>query len=53
VRYKSDVATLNDFLLARGKTQLSLAKLIESKYNYQKSIYYMDYILERGSKDEK
>jgi outer membrane protein TolC len=53
VRYKNSVSTLNDYLLSKSKTQLALAKLIESKYNYQKSIYYMDYILERGSKDEK
>jgi outer membrane protein TolC len=50
VRYKSDVATLNDYLLAKGKTQLSLAKLIESKYEYQKHVYYLDYLLEKGEK---
>jgi outer membrane protein TolC len=52
VRYKNGVSTLNDYLLAQSKTQLSLAKLIESKYNYQKSNYFIDYILERGSKNE-
>jgi outer membrane protein TolC len=50
VRYKSDVATLNDYLLAKSKTQLSLAKLIESKYEYQKHVYYLDYLLEKGEK---
>jgi outer membrane protein TolC len=48
VRYDSGVATINDLLLARGRTQLARAKTIESKYNYQKSIYYLDYLLERG-----
>ncbi|TET88057.1 MAG: TolC family protein [Sulfurovum sp.] len=48
VRYANDVATLNDLLLAKGKRQLAQAKLIESKYNYKKSIYYLDYLLERG-----
>ena len=48
VRYKNDVATLNDLLLAQGKRQLAQAKLIESKYNYKKSIYYIDYLLEQG-----
>ncbi|WP_373029948.1 TolC family protein [Sulfurovum sp.] len=48
VRYENDVATLNDLLLAKGKRQLADAKLIESKYNYKKSIYYLDYLLERG-----
>lgn len=48
VRYENDAATLNDLLLAKGKRQLADAKLIESKYNYKKSIYYLDYLLERG-----
>ena len=48
VRYENDAATLNDLLLAKGKKQLASAKLIESKYNYKKSIYYLDYLLERG-----
>lgn len=48
VRYENDAATLNDLLLAKGKKQLASAKRIESKYNYQKSIYYLDYLLERG-----
>ncbi len=50
VRYANSVATLNDLLLAKGKRQLAQAKLIESKYNYQKSKYYLDYLLERGVK---
>ncbi len=49
-RYKSGVSTINDLLLAKAKKQLSRAKLIESKYNYQKSLYYLDYILEQGTK---
>jgi len=48
VRYENDAATLNDLLLATGKRQLAEAKLIESKYNYKKSIYYIDYLLEQG-----
>jgi outer membrane protein TolC len=50
VRYQSDVSTLNDLLLAKAKTQTALSKLIESKYNYQKSIYNLDYLLEKGVK---
>ena len=50
VRYENDAATLNDLLLAKGKRQLAAAKLIESKYNYKKSIYYLDYLMERGVK---
>ena len=48
VRYDSDTATLNDLLLAKGKTWLAQAKVIESKYNYQKSKYYIDFLMERG-----
>lgn len=50
VRYENGVATLNDLLLAESKTLFAKAKLIESKYGYQKSIYYLDYILEKGEK---
>ena len=50
VRYNEEVSTLNDLLLAKGKRWLAQAKMIESKYNYQKSIYYIDYLMERGTK---
>ena len=48
VRYKNGVSTINDLLYASSQTHLSRAKLIESKYNYQKGKFYMDYLLERG-----
>ena len=48
VRYHNSRATLNDLLLAKEKMRFANAKLIESRYNYQKSIYYLDYLLERG-----
>jgi len=50
VRYNNDVSTLNDLLLAKGQTQLARAKMIESRYNYQKSKFYLDYLLEKGVK---
>jgi outer membrane protein TolC len=50
VRYKNGVSTINDLLYANSQTQLSKAKLIESKYNYQKGKFYMDYLLEKGVK---
>ena len=50
VRYDNDASTLNDLLLAKGKTWLAQAKVIESKYTYQKSKYYIDYLMERGAK---
>jgi outer membrane protein TolC len=49
-RYESGVSTINDFLLSIAQKELARAKTIQSKYNYQKSIYYLDYILERGVK---
>lgn len=48
VRYENGVSTINDLLYATSQTQLSRAKLIESKYNYQKGKFYMNYLLERG-----
>jgi len=50
VRYKNGVSTINDLLYASSQTHLSRAKLIESKYNYQKGKFYMDYLLEKGIK---
>jgi outer membrane protein TolC len=50
VRYQSGVSTINDLLYAASQTQLAKAKLIESKYNYQKGEFYMNYLLEKGVK---
>ena len=50
IRYKNGVSTINDLLYAASQKHLAYAKLIESKYNYQKGKFYMDYLLERGVK---
>jgi len=50
VRYLNGVSTINDLLYAKSQTHLASAKLIESKYNYQKGKFYMDYLLEKGVK---
>ncbi len=50
VRYHTGVSTINDLLYAKSQTHLASAKLIESKYNYQKGKFYMDYLLEKGVK---
>ncbi|MFK5975754.1 MAG: TolC family protein [Sulfurovum sp.] len=50
VRYQNDAITLNDLLYAKSKTHIAKAKLIESRYNYQKGKFYMDYLMERGEK---
>ena len=48
VRYLNGVSTINDLLYAKSQSHLASAKLIESKYNYQKGKFYLDYLLERG-----
>ncbi|HIQ47618.1 MAG TPA: TolC family protein [Sulfurovum sp.] len=50
VRYKNGVSTINDLLYATSQTHVASAKLIESKYNYQKGKFYMNYLLEKGVK---
>ena len=47
-RYGAGVATLNDLLLAKSKTQLSKSKMIQNRYAYQNGVFYLDYLLERG-----
>jgi len=49
-RYKNGVSTINDLLYATSQTHVASAKMIESKYNYQKGKFYMNYLLERGVK---
>ncbi len=48
VRYENEASTLNDLLLAKAKVELSASKLIQGKYDYQKNIYYLEYLLEKG-----
>ena len=47
-RYDAGVATLNDLLLAKSKTQLAKSQMIQSRYAYQNGIFYLDYLLEQG-----
>jgi len=48
VRYDNGASTINDLLLAESKVQFAKAKVIQSRYDYQKNRYYLDYILEKG-----
>jgi len=50
VRYNNSASTLNDLLLAKAQAWLAQAQMIESKYNYQKSKYYINYLMEEGAK---
>jgi outer membrane protein TolC len=47
-RYDAGIATVNDLLLAKSKTELAKSQIIQSKYAYQNGIFYLDYLLERG-----
>jgi outer membrane protein TolC len=47
-RYRNGAATLNDLLMAESKYRLAAAKSVEAKFNYQKSRYYLDFVLEKG-----
>ena len=49
-RYDAGVATLNDLLLAKSKTELAQSQMIQSKYAYLNGVFYLDYLLERGEK---
>jgi len=49
-RYDAGVATLNDLLLAKSKTELAKSQMIQSKYAYQNGVFYLDYLLERGER---
>jgi outer membrane protein TolC len=49
-RYDAGVATLNDLLLAKSKTELAQSQMIQSKYAYQNGVFYLDYLLERGER---
>ncbi len=49
-RYDSGIATLNDLLLAKSKTELASSQMIQSRYAYQNGLFYLDYLLERGKR---
>ncbi len=50
IKYENDAATITDLLDARAKQKVAYAKMISSKYEYQKAKYYINYILEKGLK---
>ncbi len=50
VRYDNGASTINDLLFINAQRELAKAKMIDSKYNYQKAIYYIEYLLEKGNK---
>ena len=50
IRYESGSITINDLLFINAQKELAKSKMIDSKYSYQKAIYYIEYILEKGNK---
>ena len=50
VKYENNAVTLTDLLDSRAKAELAYAKMISSKYEFQKARFYIDYLLERGEK---
>jgi len=52
VKYENDASTITDLLDAQAKEKVAFAKMINSKYEYQKAKYYIDYLLERGENNK-
>ncbi len=50
VRYDNGASTINDLLFINAQREIAKSKMIDSKYNYQKAIYYIEYLLEKGNK---
>ena len=50
VRYDNNALTLTDLLETQAKKSLARAQMINAKYDYQKAIYYLDYLFEKGER---
>jgi len=48
VKYENGMITLDDLLLSKAKKNLAYMKLINSKYEYQKILDYIEYIYEKN-----
>lgn len=49
-RYDNGLASINDLLFVNAQKELAQASMIDAKYSYQKALYYIEYILEKGVK---
>jgi len=47
-RYDNGLASINDVLFVNAQKELAKASMIDTKYSYQKAVYYIEYILEKG-----
>jgi outer membrane protein TolC len=50
VRYDNGLVSINDLLFVNAQKELAKASMIDAKYSYQKALYYIEYILEKGVK---
>ncbi|MDD2790885.1 MAG: TolC family protein [Sulfurimonas sp.] len=50
-RYEGGLASMNDLLFVNAQKELAKSSLIDAKYSYQKAVYYIEYILEKGVSD--
>jgi len=48
LRYENDALSLTDLLDTSAKKELAHSQMINTKYNYKKVKYYLDYLLEKG-----
>ncbi|MDF1876829.1 TolC family protein [Sulfurimonas sp. SAG-AH-194-L11] len=50
IRYDNNALTLTDLLVTQAKKMLAKAQMINAKYDYQKALYYLEYLYEKGEK---
>ncbi len=48
LRYENNALSLTDLLDTSAKKELVYAKMLNAKYSYQRAVYYLDYLLEKG-----
>lgn len=48
LRYDNNALTLTDLLATQAKKSVAKAQMINAKYDYQKAVYYLDYLYEKG-----
>jgi len=48
IRYKKGAADMDDLLYAKARNQVALSHSIVTRYDYQSSRFFLDYLLEKG-----
>ena len=52
IRYDNGATDINDLLYAKSRYVLAKSSVIASEYEYQNALSYLDYILEKGVKND-